>query len=508
MQTGWLLRTAFAVESIASPHTLSGNAGGSGKIYHPVFDNHTKTTDDVPYSWSLPYYHPPPESDQKYANLTHTFWPVPGNVTDQMPDNYIAGTGIQMLVNVTTNPQFKNVPFFIAVGVHRPHLPFNAPEHYWDLYPLSSIPMPKWPYRPHDYGDAINFGWDPQSGPRHTEDIQALNISFPDGYIPLDYGQKMKQAYLSAVSYTDTNMGMVLQTLKDTGKYDETTIVFIGDHGWQLGEHGEWGKKTTWDRSVTAPLMIKPAKTAAEAAASPSKAKFQPDFAQPGSTFRRRLGVDLAEGAPAETAAEAEARRAVAIPAALEQYRATLEASLVKSSAYVEFAGIYPTLAELSGLPVPPTCPAGSAGMHNTTCIESASFAGAVRLAQAGSPVQAGQALGGAPAAAFGQYPHCMHDVNEPGFYGCHDPNLPGMQPRYMGYTILAQEAGAEWRYTRWVNFTVATATPQWEELLAEELYNRTADPTEDFNVVADAATEVVHQALNLRLLAGWRGAL
>jgi len=237
--------------------------------------------------------------------------------------------------------------------------------------------------------------------------------------------------------------------------------------------------------------MIKPA-----GVALPAGLGFEPGFATPGSAYRVAMRVD-GDGADPRAAA-----------AALRARVDRVAANVTRSSAFVEFASIYPTVAELSGVAVPGTCPPGPAGLSNTTCVEGASFAGAVRLAVQGRPVGPGEGRGGAPTAAFSQYPHCMHDVDEPGYFGCQDPSLPGQQPRRMGYTVLAVEGGREWRYTRWVNFSRAEALPRWDQVLAEELYDRTADASEDTDVVGVPENAGVIAALAVRLQAGWRAAM
>ena len=79
-----------------------------------------------------------------------------------------------------------------------------------------------------------------------------FNRSYPD-----DKVRSLRQAYYSAISYTDSLVGIVIQTLHDLGLENDTVISFFGDHGYHLGEHAEWCKHNNFDLSVHAPLMVK-----------------------------------------------------------------------------------------------------------------------------------------------------------------------------------------------------------------------------------------------------------
>lgn len=256
------------------------------QIFHPVFNDHTNTTDDVPYSWDLPYYHPPRVSDRKFSNLSFSMWPVPpgDGGPDDMPDGFITSNAVKMLSSVTAPSESQVAPFFVAMGLvselvrggpsvacyergrsiltaaarappqHRPHLPWTAPEHFWDLYPISSVAMPAWPFRPRGFsGAAERLGFDPQSGPRHCEDVQALNVTFPDGYIPLEYGRRMKQAYLASTSFVDSQVGRALAALHESGRFENTTIVFLGDHGEAAGRPAAASRRSIGGAPVIAP---------------------------------------------------------------------------------------------------------------------------------------------------------------------------------------------------------------------------------------------------------------
>ncbi|PHN01304.1 sulfatase [Flavilitoribacter nigricans] len=142
----------------------------------------------------------------------------------------------------------QDQPFFMALGFMKPHLPFNAPAKYWDLYPEASISTTTVPDQPeaapgqayHNFGELRHYAGIPDEGP--VADSTA---------------RKLVHGYYASVSYTDAMIGMVLDELKRL-KLDENTIVVLwGDHGWSLGEHGLWCKHSTFNVAMQAPLFIK-----------------------------------------------------------------------------------------------------------------------------------------------------------------------------------------------------------------------------------------------------------
>jgi iduronate 2-sulfatase len=133
----------------------------------------------------------------------------------------------------------KDKPFFIAMGFFRPHVPFIAPKKYFDLYPLESITLPK----------------------RDSE----REKSIPDiarQIRPDNYGLSEKdlkdciRAYYASVSFVDAQVGRLIESLEKLGLADDTLIVFWSDHGFLLGEHGQWQKQLLFDPSPRVPLII------------------------------------------------------------------------------------------------------------------------------------------------------------------------------------------------------------------------------------------------------------
>lgn len=197
-----------------------------------------------------------------------------------LPDGAAAAEAVKRLASLKS----KGKPFFLAVGFAKPHLPFVAPKKYWDLYDPNTIPVPTIDHLPsgspsfagHTNGELHNYPGVPKEDP-----------------IPVEYAKQLRHGYYACVSYTDAQIGKVLDALEKEGLADNTIIVLWGDHGWQLGDHGLWHKHTNFEIATRAPLLIS-------------------------------LPKSLGSGSAGK-----------------------------KCEAPVEFIDVYPTLAEVCGLPVP-----------------------------------------------------------------------------------------------------------------------------------------------------------
>jgi len=141
-------------------------------------------------------------------------------------------------------------PFFLAVGIFRPHLPWYAPEPYFDMYPLDEIVMPI--LKEDDLDDL------PESGK------QMAQSSKPDFDYLKSQGRypEAVQAYLASISMADALLGELLKSLNASAYATNTIIVLWSDHGWHLGEKEHWHKFTLWERSTRVPfIVVAPGKT-------------------------------------------------------------------------------------------------------------------------------------------------------------------------------------------------------------------------------------------------------
>ncbi len=283
---------------------------GMGKIFHPGAPS---GDDDIKYSWSLPYFH---------GNNTVTSknsWYRWENITDSgLRDGQVADNAIKMIKQIKENrTKGDNTPFFMAVGFHKPHLPFFAPAKYYDMYPPADQIKP--PPNPDGPKGAPAIAWTTSGELRHYADMAKYDKpECTSDYKACSTGEScrvsesdaklLRRAYYSALSYTDAQLGKVLQELETEGLADNTIIVQWADHGWKLGEHNMWAKHTNFEDDTHVPFMLR----------------------VPGVTD-----------------------------------------SGMRSKALVELVDIFPTLTELAGLPTPPVCPEGNKDL--LACVEGTS---------------------------------------------------------------------------------------------------------------------------------------
>lgn len=138
-------------------------------------------------------------------------------------------------------------PFFLAAGFLKPHLPFNAPDRYWAIYD-GKVRLPENDYPPKDA---------PPESLHHSGELRAYNGIPPEGPVPDDMARQLIHGYYACVSYTDAQVGRILDELERL-ELDRSTIVILwGDHGWNLLEHGLWCKHCNFETSLHTPLIVK-----------------------------------------------------------------------------------------------------------------------------------------------------------------------------------------------------------------------------------------------------------
>lgn len=406
-----------------------------GKVFHPgISSNHS---DDSPYSWSIPPYHP---SSEKYENtktcrgpdgVLHANLLCPVDLADvpegTLPDIQSTKQAIQLLGKMNTSAR----PFFLAVGYHKPHIPFRYPKEFQKLYPLENIPLAPDPQVP---AGLPPVAYNPWMDIREREDVQALNLSVPYGPIPVQFQRKIRQNYFASVSYVDTQVGHLLSTLDRLQLTNRTIVVLTSDHGWALGEHGEWAKYSNFDVVTHVPLMFYvPGRTAP----------------LPGSGQKLFPYID-----PFDPVLEL-----------MKPGRQTED--------LVELVSLFPTLAGLAGLDVPPRCPIPS--FHVELCREGQNLLGHFQF----SDLQEVSPLHGNPreSVAYSQYPRPADTPQ----WNSDKPNLKDIQ--VMGYSIRT----VDYRYTIWVSFDPHDFLANFSDVHAGELYFVDSDPLQDHNVYNDS---------------------
>ncbi|XP_072482738.1 iduronate 2-sulfatase isoform X2 [Notamacropus eugenii] len=346
-----------------------------GKVFHPgISSNHS---DDFPYSWSIPPFHP---SSEQYENSKtckgqdeelHANLICPVNVADvpegTLPDKQSTEEAIRLLEKMKK----MNGLFFLAVGYHKPHIPFRYPK------------------------------------------------------------RKIRQSYFASVSYLDSQVGHLLNALDELQLSNNTIIAFVSDHGWALGEHGEWAKYSNFDVATQVPLMFYvPGKTA--------------PFISPGEKLFPYID-------PFDSTSE------VMVPGG-------------RATELVELVSLFPTLSELAGLNVPRRCPFDSFNIE--LCREGPSLVRYLNFTKwerdpydsTRKPIDL---------VAYSQYPRPADTPQ----WNSDKPHLKDI--KIMGYSIRT----VDYRFTVWVSFNPENFTADFTDIHAGELYFVDSDPLQDHNV-------------------------
>ena len=158
-------------------------------------------------------------------------------------DGETANKSIQDLKNLKATGK----PFFLAVGFVKPHLPFNAPKKYWDLYDFNKIELPKNNQFQANVPNRARHLWGEL---RYYKDIPKK------GQVSNEMAKKLIHGYYASVSYVDAQVGKLIKGLDDLGMRENTTIILVGDHGWSLMEHGLWVKHSNFEVALQVPLII------------------------------------------------------------------------------------------------------------------------------------------------------------------------------------------------------------------------------------------------------------
>jgi arylsulfatase A-like enzyme len=246
-----------------------------GKIYHNTIPD--------PASWSEPWLHIdgyPFDPDAVYRHPVNVAlqearkaeiiaagrqdrsidqygqWYLKANATeivDGPDDLYYDGAQTDVALEKLSELKKREEPFFFAIGFYRPHLPFNAPKRYWDLYDRDSLPL------------AENRTLPRASPPMAINNMRELrgysdfkHVTHPiDGRLTRAEERRLKHGYWASVSYVDAQVGRLLDRLEELGLADDTIVVLWGDHGWKLGEHNSWAKMTNYEIDTRAPLIFR-----------------------------------------------------------------------------------------------------------------------------------------------------------------------------------------------------------------------------------------------------------
>tara|TARA_A100000164_G_scaffold365626_1_gene385410 strand:- start:1639 stop:4662 length:3024 start_codon:yes stop_codon:yes gene_type:complete len=170
---------------------------------------------------------------------------------DISDDGYTDGVITLAAVSQLSKLSEKDDPFFLAVGFVKPHLPFVAPKKYWDMYNREEIKLAEYQKRARG---TVKLSYNNNGEMRSYTDIPD---SFDEsGLINKDKQRELIHGYYACVSYIDAQIGIILDELEKNDLMDNTIIVLWGDHGWHLGDHGQWAKHSNFEQATRAPLII------------------------------------------------------------------------------------------------------------------------------------------------------------------------------------------------------------------------------------------------------------
>lgn len=215
-----------------------------GKIFHG--GDGVKSFDE--YGGRFEWFGPKPKKKMGYdlsklpnkIGKTYTDWgPYPAQ-DSLMTDYKSAKWAVNKL------DQEYDQPFFLAVGFVRPHVPWHAPQKWFDMFPLDSIETP--PYKKDDYDDISPFA---------QKVMEAPMMPTTEELIKLGEWKKAVQAYMACIAFVDAQVGKVLDALENSKHADDTVIVLWSDHGYHLGEKNRFAKMSLWERDTRTVLIIK-----------------------------------------------------------------------------------------------------------------------------------------------------------------------------------------------------------------------------------------------------------
>lgn len=224
---------------------------GRGKIYHkPLGDGRLERNFDNRPIYEGGFGPFPDKAHRVHAEKDKfkKFWGVQAFADSLFPDIQNTNAAIEFLT------QSHDTPFFMTLGLWRPHTPFTAPQRFFDMYNPEKIEIPKG-YLANDIEDI------PQAG---------LDLLDPFGRFEVCGEENKKNwkhflhGYLACTSFADWNLGRVVEALDNSKHADNTIIIFLSDNGFHCGTKNHWEKNTLWEQSARTPVCIRMPKTSAK----------------------------------------------------------------------------------------------------------------------------------------------------------------------------------------------------------------------------------------------------
>ncbi len=215
---------------------------GAGKLYHPGDMANGGEKDQA--NWNQRYTDRTGCNGGSFLSWNNPNWSAmsysvnPDPMTESNCADYRMVKSVASFIKNYPNSANKDKPFFIGCGVFRPHLPWNVPKEFWDLFSTDTLEIPKG----FKVGDLADVGLTATSA--HT------------GVVNANKWKQAIHAYLASLALADHNVGVLLDALESSEFKDNTIVCFMGDHGWHLGEKERWGKNTLFDAANRTTLII------------------------------------------------------------------------------------------------------------------------------------------------------------------------------------------------------------------------------------------------------------
>jgi len=412
------------------------------------------------------------------------------------------------------------VPFFHAVGFKRPHLSYRAPSEFFAMYNLDDIALPVHPL-PSPTAPAISYSHscivsrnDSSSGPpdkpcdfmNYTRNYSyGTSGGVEHGLIEINKDatavRQLRKAYYATITFMDSQLGRVLDFFESSSLVDNTIITFIGDHGYQNGEKGEWTKINNFELATRIPMYV----SVPEAIGGGGWGRGVKQSAIVESVDLYPTIVDLVGFALPAMALGGESLRPLLKAAAADKYIVVKQPGVAKGDADAD--------ADVDAA----SAGAGAEAEANTNTTYLEAFGEAVSYEEAASGVRG--EIRGEISAPFGdrggrvkdwalsqwpRRPSCM--THHSCLDGHGDPYTFTPDQAVMGYTLRVNA----WRYTAWFQFDWDSTTPVWDAIVARELYSHIGDKGDSHsgetfeweNVVQDTSMKPLVDELHANLTA------
>ena len=217
--------------------------GSVGKVFH----NPKLNPGDTAWNEFMKFNNDPLPEDRSGPDTTQSRGQkTPGYGPSGLRDEqHMDGKNARQIVSWLEEGVAGDKPFFMACGIQKPHVPFLAPDKYYDLYPREDLVFSPAPF---DF-------WD--QAPKMAMVNRYKEFGFELGVENDALRREYMQAYHACISFIDAQIGLVFDALKRTGHWEDTIVILTSDHGYQLGEHSMWGKVTLFEVCDRVPLVVR-----------------------------------------------------------------------------------------------------------------------------------------------------------------------------------------------------------------------------------------------------------